>query len=170
MPSELIYTKKSVQETLSDLRKLFRDHEIEDFEAVPKDGNTYSVRYYGGGTWVEIESRMQPTKSGNLRQCYQVIDSLLRWQLRGVSGLANKQTFMSSALVSISGNAQKASEFVEACGVLGVDPDTSLEEIQDVYRVKAKRAHPDAGGDPERFKRLTRALEVIEKIKKGSTT
>ena len=170
MPSENINTKKTVQETLSDMRKMFARYEIEDFEAVPKDGNVYSVRYHNGGVWVEIESRIQPSKSTNLRQCYQVIDSLLKWQLRGVSGLANTQAFMSSALVVASESKQKASEFVEACGVLGVDPDTSLEEIQDVYRVKAKRAHPDAGGDPERFKRLTRALEVIEKIKKGSTT
>lgn len=165
MPSENIYTKKTVQETLSDLRKMFKRYEIEDFEAIPKDGNVYSIRYHGGGTWIEIESRMQPSKATNLRQCYQVIDSLLKWQLRGVSGLANSQAFMSSALVPIEENRQKASEFVEACGMLGVDPEVSWEEISDVYRVKVKRAHPDAGGDPERFKRLNRAFEIIKKVK-----
>ena len=165
MPSENIYTKKTVQETLSDLRRMFARYEIEDFEAVPKDGNVYSVRYHNGGVWVEIESRIQPSKATNLRQCYQVIDSLLKWQLRGVSGLANTQAFMSSALVVASESKQKASEFVEACGVLGVDPEVSWEEISDVYRVKVKRAHPDVGGDPERFKRLSKAFEIIKKVK-----
>ena len=64
-------------------------------------------------------------------------------------------------------HTQKAGEFVEACGTLGIDPESSWEEIADVYRVKAKRAHPDAGGDPERFKRLNNAFEAIKKVKGG---
>ena len=167
MPSEIMFTKKTVTETLSDIRKMFRGHGIEDHEAVPGEGTAYSIRYFNSQTWVEIESRLQPTKAQNLRQCFQVIDSLLRWQVRGVSGLASGQAFMTNALVPTDTTHAKASEFVEACGTLGVDPDTSIEEIRDVYRVKAKRAHPDAGGDAERFKRLTRALEVIEKVKIG---
>ena len=167
MPSEIIYTKKTVAETLSDLRKLFTRGNIEDFEAIPLDGMAYSVRYHNGQTWVEIESRMQPTKATNLRQCYQVIDSLLRWQLRGISGLASGQAFITGLPAVVSEHTQKASEFVEACGTLGVDPETTWEEIYDVYRMKIKRAHPDAGGDPERFKRLNNALEVIRKVKGG---
>jgi DnaJ family protein A protein 2 len=31
-----------------------------------------------------------------------------------------------------------------------------------MYRLKAKRLHPDAGGDPDAFKELTAAYEAIK--------
>ena len=168
MPGETIHTTKTVAETLADLRKVFRSSMIEDFEAIPLDGAAYSVRYHNGATWIDIISQMQATKAMNLRQCYQVVDNLLRWQARGISGLASGQSFMTGLAVTPE-NTHKASEFIEACGTLGVDPESSWAEIQDVYRVKVKRAHPDAGGDPERFKRLNRALELIKKVKVGES-
>ena len=165
MPSEIIASNKLTNETLADLRHLFKSYGIEDHEAVPMDGNAYAVRYHNGQAWVTIESRIQPTRAKNLRQCFQVIDSLLRWQIRGISGLAGGQAFISGLPVRVDSFGNKASEFVEACGILGVDPEASWDAIYDVYRVKAKRAHPDAGGDAERFKRLNKALETIKKVK-----
>jgi curved DNA-binding protein CbpA len=37
------------------------------------------------------------------------------------------------------------------------------EAIGRMYRTVARRLHPDMGGDPEQFKRLTEAHEIIKK-------
>lgn len=48
--------------------------------------------------------------------------------------------------------------------VLGVDDDATTEEIRSAYRAKVKETHPDvsdAADAEERFKRITRAREVL---------
>lgn len=45
--------------------------------------------------------------------------------------------------------------------LLGVDPSAGDNEIKKAYRKAALRAHPDKGGDPETFKELTQAYEVL---------
>jgi DnaJ family protein A protein 2 len=44
---------------------------------------------------------------------------------------------------------------------LGVDRDASREEIRRAYKDLAKEKHPDRGGDPEEFKRIQEAHEVL---------
>lgn len=50
-------------------------------------------------------------------------------------------------------------------GVLHLAPGAPLDVAEAAYRALAKKAHPDAGGDPERFRRLTEAIEWIRKGK-----
>ncbi len=45
--------------------------------------------------------------------------------------------------------------------VLGVAPQASLEEIRDAYRKKAKKYHPDAGGEDWSFRILVQAYEML---------
>ncbi|MFO0908458.1 MAG: DnaJ domain-containing protein [Isosphaeraceae bacterium] len=45
--------------------------------------------------------------------------------------------------------------------VLGVSPDASLEEIRDAYRAKAKKYHPDAGGEEWAFRILSQSYELL---------
>jgi len=45
--------------------------------------------------------------------------------------------------------------------VLGVDSHASKQEIKAAYRVLARKTHPDAGGDPERFAKVAEAWEVL---------
>jgi DnaJ family protein A protein 2 len=53
--------------------------------------------------------------------------------------------------------------------ILEVDRNASEEEIKQAYRKKAMKFHPDRGGDPEKFKEITRAYEVLSnKEKKNS--
>jgi hypothetical protein len=46
--------------------------------------------------------------------------------------------------------------------VLGLRSDADEDAIDAVYRAKAKRMHPDAGGDPEAFKVLQAAYEAVK--------
>jgi len=49
--------------------------------------------------------------------------------------------------------------------ILGVDPEASREEVEEVYRAKAKFAHPDAGGSGERMALLNWARDEIYRMK-----
>lgn len=44
---------------------------------------------------------------------------------------------------------------------LGVGKDATAKDIKKAYRSKAKGAHPDTGGDPEKFRALTKAYSVL---------
>ncbi len=160
----IIETDKTVSQTLVDLRKLLKEWGIEDWEPVPgEDGRSYSVRYLRGNQWTEISSQMQPTKSMNLRVCYQVIQYLKLWENRGVTGVAKGVTFVGGALVPT--NNPDKEDYEQSCAILGVEPTVSIEEIKSVFRAKAQYAHPDKGGDPERFKRIQKAYEYVLKVK-----
>merc|ERR1719420_1197466 len=45
--------------------------------------------------------------------------------------------------------------------LLEVDKGASEPEIKKAYRKLAVKHHPDKGGDPEKFKEITRAYEVL---------
>lgn len=47
--------------------------------------------------------------------------------------------------------------------VLGLPPNADEDVIDAVYRTKAKRLHPDVGGDPEAFKELQAAYEAVKR-------
>lgn len=49
---------------------------------------------------------------------------------------------------------------------LGVSKSATLDQIHKAYRAKAKKHHPDSGGDPEEFKKIQRAWEVLSDPKK----
>jgi len=41
----------------------------------------------------------------------------------------------------------------------------SRDEVEKRYRDRVKRAHPDAGGDPEEFRRVQWAIEVLRRYR-----
>ncbi|EKM52078.1 uncharacterized protein PHACADRAFT_262538 [Phanerochaete carnosa HHB-10118-sp] len=51
---------------------------------------------------------------------------------------------------------------------LEVSPDASEADLKKAYRKKALRLHPDKGGDPELFKEVTHAYEVLSDPQKRS--
>jgi hypothetical protein len=50
---------------------------------------------------------------------------------------------------------------IDPLKVLGVTADATLEQIRDAYRQKAKRYHPDAGGEDWIFRILSQAHELL---------
>ena len=49
----------------------------------------------------------------------------------------------------------------QAALLLGVDPDADAETVQQAFRVWARLAHPDAGGDRGHFEELIRARRTL---------
>ncbi|KAI0747777.1 hypothetical protein C8Q80DRAFT_1168402 [Daedaleopsis nitida] len=52
--------------------------------------------------------------------------------------------------------------------LLEVSPDASEADLKKAYRKKALRLHPDKGGDPELFKEVTHAYEILSDSQKRS--
>ena len=50
---------------------------------------------------------------------------------------------------------------IDAAEVLGVPVSASLQDIHDAYRARAKKHHPDAGGDDWAFRAVARAYEIL---------
>lgn len=50
--------------------------------------------------------------------------------------------------------------------ILGVSKTASLDEIKKSYKKKALKMHPDKGGDPDKFKELSVAYEVLSNAEK----
>ena len=164
--SEIIKTSKTVSETMADIRRLMKNWDVEDFEVYPQEtGLGYTVRFMRGQAWTDISSSLQPSKAKNLRVCYQVIQTLKTWGERGIVGLAKGTAFVGT-LVPTKGENRES--FEDACAILGIEPSASLDEARKVYQVKVQFAHPDKGGDPERFKRIQTAWEYIEKVKRNT--
>ncbi len=54
--------------------------------------------------------------------------------------------------------------------VLGISRGASLEEIRDAYRQKAKKFHPDAGGEEWAFRVLVQAYEMLSTARVARAT
>jgi hypothetical protein len=85
-------------------------------------------------------------------------------ELRGVANLLRE------AYLQLPGPATLPAER-DPYEVMGVRPDTPLADIEAMYRIVARRIHPDRGGSEAAMKEVNHAWEVIqaEREKKGDS-
>ena len=116
------------------------------------------IRYMRNGQWQEIACYGFPTRAANLRQCFLLLERLRIAEQHGVQyqGL----TFTKD-LATTPSEASRRETLLDAYDILGVSPDDPMDLIKSVYQKKSMFYHPDKGGDSEKFKRLTKAYELI---------
>ena len=152
-------TEKTVQQTLSDLAKLFKGMAIEEWVPLPDDtGPGYTVKFMWNKKWVPIKSTLQPTKAGNIRMCYRAIHYVWEMQLRGITGVVS-QAISEMGLVAIGVEDALAEDYA----LLGLDNNAAVEKIKDAYRKKSKKYHTDnpVTGDADTFKAIDRAYRRL---------
>ena len=160
-----------VDQTRRDIRHAFAMWDIDpsEFEILweenPAGGSRTRrpgaiVRYLRDGQWQSISCYGFPGRPENLRQCYLLLDRLRIAEQHGVQyeGLSH-----STEVAAPDTASARRENILDAYDTLGASPDDPLELIKDIYRRKSQFYHPDKGGDPEKFKRLTAAYELILK-------
>ena len=55
-----------------------------------------------------------------------------------------------------------STQYIEKCGVLGVDPTSTLMNIRKKYRTKIIASHPDRGGKAQDFIAIREAYEYLK--------
>ena len=85
----------------------------------------------------------------NLRVLYLAADAMRLNEARGIGNLVQE------AYLQLASPAKERDPWE----VLGLRPGASADEIDAMYRVKAKTAHPDAGGSDGAMKELNDARE-----------
>lgn len=58
-------------------------------------------------------------------------------------------------------HTQHSQEDNEYYDIMGLDRSANIDEVKRMYRSRAMQLHPDKGGDPEQFKKLSEAYEVL---------
>ena len=152
-------TEKTVQQTLSDLAKLFRDMSIEEWVPLPDDaGPGYTIKFMWNKKWVPIISKLQPTKAGNIRMCYRAIHYVWEMQIRGITGVVS-QAISEMGLVAIGVEDALAEDYA----LLGLDNNAPPEQIKKAYQKKSAKYHPDnqVTGDADTFKAIDRAYKRL---------
>ena len=152
-------TEKTVQQTLSDLTRLFKQMGIDEWVPIPEDtGPGYNIKFMWNKKWVPIKSTLQPTKAGNIRMCYRAIHYVWEMQIRGITGVVS-QAISEMGLVAISAEDALAEDYA----LLGLDNNVDAEKIKGAYRKKVQVYHPDnnATGDADIFKAIDRAYKRL---------
>ena len=163
------YTEKTWSETMQDLTIAFERWGVDDWqveparppfggarEYQPPDQRMVRLRYSKEGVDVELAIDKWPRAVDNLRALYLTVDALRLNEYRGISE-AVRQAY--AQLPAPAPEPVRRDPYV----VLGANPEADMETIEALYRIRAKRLHPDAGGNPEAWKELQAAIEQIRR-------
>lgn len=122
------------------------------------------VRYIRQGKWQTVTCYGYTTRAANLRQIFLFLDRVRLAEMNGVQyeGLSYSTEIATTNTQAASERARKEA-LMDAYDIVGVRPDDPIDMVKDVYLRKTNYYHPDKGGDPEQFKRLTEAYNLILK-------
>jgi hypothetical protein len=120
-----------------------------------------------GPQWVKILRSSPSFRSISLERVLEVLEkyvadsglpSAVLGGLREAAGGAKQQKSRPKAHSERRG---QESERVAALRLLGLPPGSSDDEIESAFRKAARHHHPDVGGDPERFRAVVDARNLL---------
>jgi hypothetical protein len=160
-----------VETTRKDLREMFRKWDIDrteydvDWEQNNSRGQRMPgaiVHYLRNGQWQTVCCYSKNTRAENLRQIFLFLDRIRISERVGVQyqGLSSSKELVAQQPGQVEKERKEA--LLDAYDIVGASPDDKFEMIESIYLKKCQFYHPDKGGDPERFKRLTAAFELIK--------
>ena len=160
--------------TRNDIRHMFELWRIEQFSIMReqeeyvsggmKRGNGVTITYFRKGAWQTVFCNHHPDYNRNIRAIFLFLDRVRIAEKSGISyqGLSSTKDLAKSEFTQTKSEEQESLE--DAHDVLGVSKDDPTELIRKVYTQKVQFYHPDKeGGDAEKFKRITKAYELILK-------
>lgn len=112
---------------------------------------TVTVRFMKGDREVVLVSDTQDSATGNLKLIQLCVDDMRMIERRGLAET------MQSAYMQLAAPVTERDPYE----VLGLRPGASPDEVEAMYRVRAKSAHPDRGGSNEAMAELNSARDQL---------
>lgn len=169
--SYTLRTDKSWAETERSVRDTFRKWGVEHFEILcalrgvqaqkwnqrPEEAEVaINFIHPTSGASVPVTSKLQDRAVDNFRVCYLALEAIRLNEARGIADVVRE------AYLSLPAPVRQRDPYE----VLGVRSDTPLEDIEAMYRAKARRLHADVGGSDAAMKELNTAIERIREERK----
>lgn len=131
----------------------------------PRDNNeagAVGLRFvHPSGAEISLVSSTQRSKRDNLRVLVLGIEAMRKNDLRGLGGMMRAAYLQLPPGPADSAAAPATPGARDPWEVLGIPETADLEIAEAVYRAKAKRLHPDAGGSVEAMAELNAAWAAI---------
>jgi hypothetical protein len=134
------------------------------------DTRRHGVLVYPCDTFEGRYSDDPPDWQINLRAIAQGLEALRKVERYGIADRGQQYAGFGALPPA---RAMGAAMTVEEAGRLladeawgpDVDPQEAIDDLDGAYRAAVKRHHPDVGGDPAMFRRLTDARDLIEAVR-----
>ena len=159
-----ITTMKTWAQTEEEIERCFGRWRVRDFEVnknvlgsrtrtaiYDKTERAVSVRFVKAGKTVTLTVDSQSRPVDNLRALYLCLEDMRMLEVRG---LADTVQSAYKQLASPTGER-------DPYETLGLRPGASREDIEAMYRARAKLVHPDHGGSDEAMAELNAARERL---------
>lgn len=164
MPSEDLYhldTKVDYLDTKAQLENEFRLWKVTEAKITRSKDGSVTVEWFPheSTTLRVMRSGDQSSAASNIRKIYLIINALRLNERRGFA------EYMREFYLQLPAGRDEGDPYK----VLGVTPDAPLEDIEAMYRSKARRLHPDAANeDGTAMAALNAAMDRIRQEKRGA--
>jgi hypothetical protein len=160
-------TRKTWNETYQELAETFSKWGVKQWLAEPnvplsrvnswnlsRSEAAVTVRYTAkNDREITLTLDTQDSPAANLRALYLCLEDMRMLDVRGVGQVA------ASAYMQLEGPRGPVQR--DPWEVLGLRPGATADEIEAMYRVKARTAHPDTGGSEEAMAELNAARDRV---------
>ena len=156
-------TDKTWAETRHDLEETMRLWEVRDWNIISEDRGSgdrapVTVRFVlASGEEIRLTMADHWRSVDNLRVLYLGIHAMRLNEVRGIGSI------MKEAYLQLAAPATT----IDPYAVLGVSSELPIEDIEAVYKSKARRMHSDHGGSDEQMRDLNEAIELVRQRKAG---